>query len=253
MYGRKRKYTRSAKRYSRPSRGPTRARRGTKSRSRGTRKGMSSSKTGLLRTDQRLCKLKHTVQVNVGTYAGGAAATALMWKGNSLYRPSANQGDTTTMVNGYTLLFSQYRQCTVHASKIVIKPIVCAGSMPITYTLRPVRGGTIAGPTDAFIARSLPYAKHITAANMSTGANPRILKSFIGGRKILGISKIQYGASQQYMMSTLATDPTQPWHWELAVTTADATTLLNANVNLLEVDITYFCQFSDAIDIITEA
>lgn len=202
--------------------------------------------------DQCLVKLRHTVQLNVGTYAGAVTGTSMMWKGNSIYRPSANQGDTTTNVNGYTLMFSQYRRCILHASKIVLKPVILAGTMPITYTLRPVRGSSLSGVASSFIARSLLYARHVTAANMSTGARPPILKNYMTTRKILGISKMQEGADSDYVMGTSTTDPTQQWHWEINVDTADATTLLNANANILEVDITYFCQFSDRIDILTE-
>lgn len=182
-----------------------------------------------------------------------ATYTTAVWKGNSIYRPNAGNGDNTTMVNGYTTLFNLYKRCTVHGSKIVIKPAILAGTAPIRYVLHPVKGTAAETIANGVIARALPYTKSIIAANINTSSvGLRMMKSYMSTNKILGISKRQKNDDNEYQMESSTSDPVEPWVWQLDLETMDATTLLNANANVIDVDITYFCQFSDRYDILTE-
>lgn len=249
MFGRK--FRKRARRPGKPTR-----------RSFGRRKGFRKFRKGVGRlstmrsrnptvfSDQLQCKLKHSVKIVVST---AATYTTAIWKGNSIYRPNAGNGDNTTMVNGYTSLFNLYRRCTVHASKIVIRPAILAGTAPIRYVLHPIKGTAAETIANGVIAHSLPYTKYIVCANINTsGGHQKAISMYMPTRKILGVSSRQENDDNEFQMETSTSDPTESWIWQLDLETLDATTLLNANSNIVDVDVTYFCQFSDRYDILTE-
>lgn len=187
--------------------------------------------------DRYLCKLKYTQVLDMTPAA--AATEFWVFRGNSCYDP--DQSGAGAQPSGFDQLMGLYQKILVRGSKIVMRNMATSGShVPCKVAIYPSNDSTTPLAIDSAAAASF---SRVGITNGYGGKN-LTLKNYMSTKRMFGVSSLN-DEKHSYSHDN-ASNPTFPWYWHIR-----GDTLNGANIAsyYAEVEITYYCEFWDRIDL----
>lgn len=194
--------------------------------------------TGSLVAERTFTKLRYTQRIDLTPAA--AATESYVFSGNSAFDPDVTGAGAQPLgFDQYATLYNKYR---VRGSKMKVTAAVTSGShFPCKITIYPQDDNASATGVDNAAAR--PNSK--TRVTAGYGSPNVTLSKYMSSKKQLGVKSINEETSFAALVNA---NPSIRWYWCVSVGTIDATT--NIAGLYAEVEITYYVEFYDVVDLI---